>query len=335
MYLKTLRDTGLHATDPDQPVNVPDNIDYEKYRRGQQFFQRNVYACTYAMLTSLICGLSVENLLCPLVFTKQSDEPLKALRRYIKTFQHVGLWHFYDIFDEESPASKSLCAVRRQHNSVRDAMNTLNHNAQSAGYTVGSDTNKISHICSDPVDMGTGTGGPGMTTHFSQYDYSLVQCGFIGAVVMYPSEYGIKCTEKDLDDFVYLWYCIGCFLGITDANNICRNGYSNAWNICKEIEKDILFPAMHNPPSDFEKMAQALVSGINRVFRFPLHSVNAFIAATPSIVALSVQSRLTFADRLRVMFLRSIVILVKYFSPVRNFLNRSFTQLIKAEQGRN
>ncbi|KAK7492263.1 hypothetical protein BaRGS_00016560 [Batillaria attramentaria] len=304
MYLEVLRQTGSRVGDSGLPMTKPKDFDFEKYSRGQKLFQENVFSCTHAMLTSLVCGMSAENLIRPLVFTGQSDEPLKALRRYKRTFQYVGSWYFHDIFDEESVAYKSLRAVRRQHNSVRNAMNS------SEG-----DISRLDNV--------------------SQYDMSLVQCGFIGVILMYPQECGIQCTEEDLECFVYLWYCIGYMLGITDENNICRGGYQNAWNICKEIETDILRPALHDPPDHFEPMARAFADGMNLMLHFPLLSLNSCIATSPFRVRESYfasRPTMSIADHLRVMFLHILVKLVRYIPPLRNHLNNALVGLINARE---
>lgn len=268
--------------------SVPNGFDINKFNHGRQFFQHNLFSCTLAMMLSLISGLTIRNLLDPLVFTKQSDTHHKSLRRYLQTFHHVLKWHFGNIWDHTTQAHISIKSVRCMHNSVRRAMRILE----------GSDAVRV-----------------------SQYDMSLVQCGFMGCIVMYPEKMGIHCSNQDLSDYCYFWYGVGYLLGICDGNNICRGKLSETISICKEIEDYILVPAMHCPPHDFFPMAYAFVEGINLLFPFRLFSLEAFLALSYTTMSLP-YPRLLFTDRLRFYFLRTLIFLVKYIPGTKTMMNK-------------
>ena len=103
---------------------LPDWMDYGKYRRGQQFFQKHSAGIVFALHSSLTVGFVINQLLVALVFNKASDTPPKALRRYVETLIHIVLWHTTDVWDSTTPSSghRSLRFVRQVHGRVARAM---------------------------------------------------------------------------------------------------------------------------------------------------------------------------------------------------------------------
>ena len=299
MHLRRLKQSGADVSDSFSdsrlPPAMPDGFDLHKFNKGKKFFQDNIFSCTFSMLASLISGLSVINLLKPLVFTEQSDSPIKALRRYFMTFRHVLFWHFGNVWDSSSNAYKSIEKVRTMHNSVRKKM-------------MGGEDGRR-NVQSMPL---------------SQYDMSLVQCGFMGGIVMYPESAGIQSTMEDLSDYCYFWYGIGYLLGITDENNICSGDVAETISICKEIETDILLPSLKNPAEEFYPMAKALIDGMNLACRCRLFSVEAFLAISLSTMSVP-YPKLSFVDYLRMMLLRAFLVLVRYVPFCRSLLNRVVT----------
>jgi hypothetical protein len=313
-HLKQLRISGDHRWDmlPDKASlpGPPDDFDLEKFERGKKFFQHHLFSCTFAMLISLISGLSVSNLLDPLVFTGQSDTPSKSIRRYFSTFHHILQWHFGNVWDPTTRAHNSITKVRHMHNNVRRAM------ADSVTKTRNTSTcyNHETAVDCSVEDKSN--------VWVSQYDMSLVQCGFMGCIVMYPEQVGIRCTMSDLSDYCYFWYGIGHLLGISPENNICSYSPTQTLSICKEIENDILIPAMQNPPDMFLPMANAFVDGVNLLCHVRMHSLEAFLALSYHLMGRPVP-KLSFIDFLRFWFLRLQFLFVKYCSVGRNLMNRA------------
>lgn len=164
--------------------------------------------------------------------------------------------------------------------------------------------------------------------YVSQYDMSLVQSGFIGAIIMYPEKFGINCTKETLDDFVYFWKWVGTFLGIRDENNICCNGYKHAYAVCKDIEQFILVPALLNPPENFYKMAKAFTDGSNILTYLPLHTPESVIGFSFDAMG---RSRLphTFGDKIRILFQKAIVFLLSYIPAFCDLSNSLLERLCK------
>lgn len=255
-------------------------------------------ACLFAMFNSLVCGLSVINLLKPLVFTGESDTPPKSRDRYEKTAAIVSQWHFGNIWDVNSKARKYLQTVCGLHDGTRTKM--MNSEA--------------------PVDK---------TVYLSQYDMSLVQTAFIGGIVMYPKQFGIRSDGDDLEDYVYFWRWIGYLLGVDDDNNICRNSLEEARTICHEVEDVILYPALQSPPLHFHDMAKALTDGVNLLLcKIKLFTPESVITLCQDMAH---KKRLyhSFLDKFRVLFYKLIINLLYYVSSFRNVFNTASMEFIK------
>ena len=130
------------------------DIDIKRFNNGRRYFQDNIAMCVLAMLGSLVAGLSIVNLLGPLVFTNKSNTSKKSLKRYLDTVRHVTLWHYDDILNPNSSARKSLKKVYDMHSHVNKSMIKEGINGR----------------------------------HFTQYDMCLVQSGFIGLSSCFPGK---------------------------------------------------------------------------------------------------------------------------------------------------
>ena len=286
--------TGDFDDGTDEDEDMHKHFDRQKFVRGQQFFQNHAVSCLLAMSFSLACGLSVNNLLEVLVATGKSATPKDSLRRYMRTAFHVIKWHYGNIWNRHTLSGKSVRAVRQIHNNVRQFM-----------------TEKTEQ-----------DGNQGKQVWVSQYDMSLVQCGFMGAIIMYPAEFGIRCSKKDLDDYVYFWKWVGHFLGIKDRNNICCGGYDEVYKLCKEIEKNILLPAMKDPPTMFGPMAEAFIKGGRRLSYIGLFSLDEILMLTFDQMGEKRIRSVSIPDRLRIIFFRTFVNLLYYIPGLSWCLSR-------------
>ncbi|XP_061174776.1 uncharacterized protein LOC133183901 [Saccostrea echinata] len=276
------------------PEKVPVDLDMQRFNNGRKFFQDNVSMCVLGMFCSLVAGFSVVNLLEPLVFTNKSNTAKKSLNRYLDTVRHVALWHYGDIWDPLSLARKSIKKVYDMHTHARDSMKKANK------------TNR----------------------HFTQYDMSLVQAGFIGFIIMYPDRLGLRGSRSHLDDFVYFWRWIGFFSGIRDENNICINGFEDAYQICKQVEDEIVYPALFNPPDHFNSMAKAFTEGLSLLTNVTLYTPESVIGFSLDMARKKRIKDVDFLDSCRIIYLKIIVILVKYCSCFRSMANRLTESLI-------
>lgn len=294
-FLKQLRtgNTEDLRTNPD-PRELPRKLDIEKFNNGRKFFQDNVFMCVIGMACSLIAGFSVANLLEPLVFTNKSNTPEKSLKRYLETIRHVALWHYGDIWDPLSSSRKSITKVYNLHTHARDSMMKEDRSIR----------------------------------RFTQYDMSLVQAGFIGFIIMYADKLGLQGSKSQLNDFVYFWRWIGNFLGIQDGNNICINGFGDAYVICKQVENEIVYPALFNPPKDFYSIAKAFTDGLALLTSINLITPESAISFSLDMAYKKRIHNVNFLDKCRIFCLKAMVFLVKHLPWFRRMVNRHTESLI-------
>ncbi len=284
------------------PEQAPQWLDKEKFRRGQLFFQKHILSITNAMNVALVIGFCLRNLAEPLAYTKQSDEPKKSLRRYLKTFYYLLVWHTGDVWEVGSQAYNEVQSVRKMHSTVSKNMNKEVPNTHSGEPLKATEQNEKDNL------------------YFSQFDMALVQSGFMGLPVLYPREFGIHCTISDLEDYIHFWRGIGYLLGIDDQFNICSGNYAETFLICKDIETLLMLPAGENPCKEFNTLANAYCGGINLMVKMPLFSPSAIFAFGYKISGRKVP-KLDWPDTLRYWFQCFQVALFWMFPQLELYLN--------------
>ena len=292
-------DNGIPA------ASRPPWLDRQLFKEGQEFIKRHVFVVLLAQHVSLVNGFALNNLLQPLVFTKQSDTPMKSLRRYVATAYHIFAWMLGDIWGfPDSQASDSIQKVRSMHRKVATEMNN------SGCYP---------HLC------------------VSQYDMAQVMFGFMGVVICHPEKYGIQPTIRELHAFSHVWRGIAYSLGVEDSFNLCQEDFACTKATCDEALQHgiykILLPALKNPPDGYDVMTQAYVDGVNLPSRLPTVSRESTICFMLENVGLDSSRYLQLQgwDHVRYYYLRLLVTLVRYlplFERVMNWLSLKFLKRI-------
>ncbi len=305
MRLSDLQDGRDIPGDSGNPTDVmPDWMDMDKFRRGRQFLLDHTSSILLGLHFSLASGLSITTLLTPLVFTGQSSTPQTAADRYSMTGYYLILWYAEDVWDAPNGlAYKAIRKVRSMHSSVARAMNRSEKQKD----------------------------GP---LFVSQYDMAVVQAGFMGAALLYTRDLGIRCTRQELEDYAFYWRGIGYLLGIEDRYNMCTDGLDGAYNVCKDIEQELLLPGLRNPPKDFYPMQDAYLRGVDRVMGFRLNTQPAITAMVNRNLGLPLPA-LSLPDRLRFWLFRLVLAMfwwLPWFEPLFNRLHRRKFNLMKAKQ---
>jgi len=150
--------------------------------------------------------------------------------------------------------------------------------------------------------------------HITQYDMAVVHSGFFSAILLYASHFGVSCTRSELDDYVFFWRAIGYLFGLGDKFNICSHGLDSALDCCKEIESEVMWKGLQNPPPGWKEMADAYISGINLflVGGLPLNSTESLVAFRVWMMGYKLPGwlRLTWMDRCRVWMLKLATLLM-------------------------
>jgi hypothetical protein len=157
---------------------------------------------------------------------------------------------------------------------------------------------------------------------------AVVQSGFIGAVILHPDAFGIsQPATNELSDYVFFWRGIGYLLGIDDEYNICTHGLEVAQDICRSIETEIVLPGLYQPPSEFHRMTDAYIEGMNgndlKIRMTTKESVIAFSISvlTGQMLHLPSWLRLNWSEYFRIWLRRGNVFLIKWCPGYRRLLN--------------
>jgi len=154
---------------------------------------------------------------------------------------------------------------------------------------------------------------------------AVVHSGFCSAVLLYPSHFGIACARSELDDYVFYWRVIGYLFGVEDLYNICSQGVDSALAVCREIESQVMWRGLRNPPTGWNEMADAYVSGVNLFLACgaPLCSKESMVAFRARMAGYMVPEwlKLTRLDRGRVWLLRLATMLMLWCPGFEKLLN--------------
>ena len=161
--------------------------------------------------------------------------------------------------------------------------------------------------------------------HITQYDMAVVHSGFFSAILLYTPHFGVSCTRSELDDYVFFWRILGYLFGIEDQYNICSQGLDFAIVTCKDIESEVTWKGLRNPPQGWKEMADAYISGVNLFL-----AAGAPVTSTESVVAfrvwmmgyeLPVWLKLTWLDRGRIWILKLATIMMLWCPGFEKLIN--------------
>uniref|UniRef100_A0A336KRV0 CSON014639 protein n=1 Tax=Culicoides sonorensis TaxID=179676 RepID=A0A336KRV0_CULSO len=223
---KLLNDAGSIPVDdsPDYEIEVPPFYNEAKFKRAQDFFAENRFACFTNMLTGLLGLLAVPTIFNVLVATDKSSNVLKGYRRYMATIFHTINWFRYEL-KPGTECWRSIATVRRIH----------------------------FHSSKKTEKMGVGI--------ISQKDMALTQFAFMGFFVLKTKELGVQYKESDLDAFCHFWRVLGYMLGIKDEYNICDDSFASSQPRLEAIRTQIYRPYIQQTKEDFIKMTKDLIEG--------------------------------------------------------------------------
>jgi len=92
----------------------------------------------------------------------------------------------------------------------------------------------------------------------SQYDLALVQMAFSAVVIVAMEEYfQVSLTETEKEEWCYLWYFIGCELGILEPFNICKS-WKTAMTMKDEFIALLPYFTSHLPESSINMVVASI-----------------------------------------------------------------------------
>ena len=104
---------------------------------------------------------------------------------------------------------------------------------------------------------------------------------------------------------------------------LCCGGYKfdDTLELCREMEREIILPAIKDPPKDFDRMAYAYVQLTNLQIKMEAMTKEAIFAFFMGISGLMESPELSYADSFRVYLLKFTVFMIRWCPGVEWFLN--------------
>lgn len=331
----------LHGIVEDMPddfdvllKNKPDWIDSDKLERGRKFAMDNFFGVSFAEILSLymIFAFSQEGL-DTLIYTRQSDTPYQAYRRYYKTSIIVKSWLETDILTPGTEGHENLRRVFRMHRKVKEDMSRLSGDEAKSKCAILGQTwcpslnvlrTDFEHIPRTPTPVISGTLQPMRrpNTTFNQCYLAITHFGFFGLAIAYSNWFGIhNFSQQDMHDFVHLWRTIGYFMGIKEEYNLGRGSLDEAVERSKWIIRTSMKPRLRGVTDKWEHMSRCLIEGIKMYMKscMPFDISLCYLCDILGLEMTNFKNSLGFRKRIRIWWIR---VILKYFFRYDYFKNR-------------
>ncbi|XP_057339880.1 uncharacterized protein LOC130677222 [Microplitis mediator] len=249
-------------------------LDREKLARGQKFAQDNIFGIYFSVLLTLFGSVSFDEGLKPIIATRKSSEPYTAFKRYLSTSVRIRNWYTTDPWTKGTPAYNDMKAVRRIHTIIRHKINAMSDEEMTKAATIENPLSPTRNIILQdfrstcPVTLpgqcpfAVKSQGPVKLKRMHQCEMAVVQGGFVCLVILYPQAIGIHgATDEQLDDFCYVWRCIGYLLGIEDEFNFCRGSFDDIKQRSVDFLNLWIKANFRDITPEFEHMLRCLIAG--------------------------------------------------------------------------
>lgn len=255
-------------------TDIPEWLDRDLFNKGRQFYKDWLFSLFFSDLLSLLCMFSVSRILRVLIYTRRSDTPMRALKRYVSTIMHIITWEEGDVWDANDTAYKDLQSVRSMHSKASTLVNSTKDYEKVANVPV-SDKKYVNSSC--PMNSEIRNDLLNQTYkhspleneqtpafYISQWDMAFTQYAFFGLITAHPREMGVHyATDDEFKALVHFWRGIGYLLGIEDRYNFCNGSLKEVRKLCLETEQLIILPHLSTVEWKYEHMSRSLMEGIN------------------------------------------------------------------------
>jgi len=262
-------------------TNIPPWLDINLFHKGRKLYKKWLASLYFSNLLSLVISYNLPRSLRVLIFTKNSDTPLKAYNRFLSTIKHLMAWESGNIWDSNDKAHRDLQSIRKIHKIVSTKVNSDQHytdvnEARITNIDHSGSACPMSSIIREEFQQKEckfialeNEDTPPL--YISQFDMIFTQWAFIGLMVTHPKKMGCHYgTEEEFDAIIHFWRAIGYLLGIDDKYNICKGSLEEVRNLFQEFEQSILVPHLSLVDKNYEVMARAYVDGVGMMLQGPV-----------------------------------------------------------------
>lgn len=257
-------------------ANKPDWIDPEMLKRGQQFALEHYFSVSFSKIVSLYILFAISrNGLDTLIYTRKSDTPYRAYRRYYATSVVIKSWLETDILTPGTRGNENMRKVFRMHRKVHEDLseNPIVDDGVDPRCAIFGQTWTTATLPSIEKDFECVSPTPAgriitaqlehQKTAFNQCYLATTQFGFFGLAVVYPEWFGIhNYSAGDMQDFVHLWRTIGYLMGVKDENNFGRGTLDEVTERLKWLIRALVIPKLGQVTGKWEHMSRCAAEGV-------------------------------------------------------------------------
>ncbi|XP_046833642.1 uncharacterized protein LOC124430717 [Vespa crabro] len=321
----------------------PDWLDLKKFQRGQHFARNNLAGLFIGKLYGLLCLLCHAEGLQTMIMTQKSHTPYLAFKRYLSTSQRIRNWYTEDPWCEDTRAYKDIQTVKRMHLAVSKKISELDCKEMESMSTIKDPYCPAFRFITDDFSMILPPDSLLARTYvehskhlcrnlmrINQIEMNYTLFGFMGLPILFPHRFGIyPVIDEDLENFCYVWRCIGYLLGVDDKINICRGSLKDVKGRCQRYIDELVKPALQRLEPQWEHMIRCIIEG-NSYFmtNCNFETVILCVADIINIEMPSLYFSLNYYQRI-------VYYLHKYFlqyglqySFIRRFVNKFFNSLL-------
>ncbi|CAG5077794.1 Protein of unknown function [Cotesia congregata] len=255
--------------------------------------------------------------------------------RYLSTGARFRNWYTSDLWTKGTSAYNDIRTVRRVHEIIRNKVTAMTEEETNKATKIKHPWSPTRNTLVEDFKSACPAASPGQCPFtmkvpgvnlkkMHQGEMAMTQGGFVGLVVLFPEALGIHgATDKDLEDYFYVWRCIGYLLGIEDEFNFCRG-------TCEEIKqrsRDYLDawvkPNLRDLTLEWEHMMRVMIAGAEN-YAGPGSSFERSIFYFAELMDIDMpqfRSLLSYRDWISHYFLKFMVHYAMRFSAVRKFMN--------------
>ncbi|XP_020294910.1 uncharacterized protein LOC109860317 [Pseudomyrmex gracilis] len=257
------------------PVETPEWLDIEKYRRGQKLVRENVSAITVSKLISIVHVYCFIDALKPIIIGGNSHTLQLGFKRYLSTMRRISSWYFGEPWVKGTQAYKDMQIANKYHLLMRNKLCQLDNEQIDAAATLAelrcSDHEMLLKDfaaacpfekpgqCIFPLDN-----SPYKPKGINNTDIAVTQASFVSMIVLRPQDLGVhNATDEDIEAFCHMWRCYGYYLGLEDEYNFCRGNLAEIKQRLRDYNEYWVKPCLKNATVEWEHMTKCLIEPMN------------------------------------------------------------------------
>ncbi|XP_039307023.1 uncharacterized protein LOC113004643 [Solenopsis invicta] len=254
------------------PVETPEWLDIDKYRKGQKFVRENYTSIMIGTLLGVLQLYTFEEDLNPLIITKRSITPYLAFKRYLSNLRRFSSWYDGEPWIEGTQAYKDMQYTCKLHLLVQEKLSKLDDNEfeNEAKITepwcpdhevLLKDFAAVCPFAGPSYEMINKA--PYKLKNLNNANMAIAQSFFFSVVLLSPQNVGIhNATNEDMEAFCHMWRCYGYFVGIENEYNICRGNLKEIKHRIRDLHK-LMLSNLNNITPKWEHMTRCFIESFN------------------------------------------------------------------------